>query len=117
MGGILTCVWESTKAKQFLTVTIPRSATVTLVEEDDCGRKTRGALKSTSREMRVLRSASSITPVAAFSAACTVTSARASLAAWKLLMKAWGREVNEEEEKGWDKEQSRYRVLIDGHMT
>lgn len=91
-GGILTCIWEGTMAKRFLTVTIPRSATMTLAEDDDCGRKTTGALKSTSREMRVLRSASSITPVAAFSAACTVTSARASLATWKLLMKAWGEE-------------------------
>lgn len=65
---------------------------MTLEEEEDWGRKMTGALKWTLRAIRVLRSASSFTPDAAFSAAWTVTSARASLASWKLLMNAWDKE-------------------------
>lgn len=65
---------------------------MTLWEEEDWGRKMTGALKWTFRAIRVLRSASSFTPDAAFSAAWTVTSARASLASWKLLMNAWEEE-------------------------
>lgn len=62
---------------------------MTLEEEEDWGRKMTGALKWTFNAIRVLRSANPFTPDAAFSAAWTVTSARASFASWKLLMNAW----------------------------
>lgn len=91
-GGILTSLLKGFLVKLFLTDSRPRSATMTLKEEDDWGRKMTGALKWTFRAIRVLRSASSFTPDAAFSAAWTVTSARASLASWKLLMNAWEQE-------------------------
>lgn len=90
-GGILESLLQGCLAKQFLTVNRPRSATMTFDEEDDWGRKITGALKWTSRAIRELRSASSFTPEAAFSAAWTVTSARASFASWKLLINAWER--------------------------
>lgn len=76
-------------AKWFLMDKRPRSAPIAFGEEEDWGRKMTGALKWTFSAMRLLRSASSLTPVAAFSAAWTVTSARAALASWKLLMNAW----------------------------
>lgn len=56
-------------AKRFLIESRPRSATMTFDEEEDWGRKMTGALKWTSRAIRVVRSASSFTPDAAFSAA------------------------------------------------
>lgn len=87
-GGILTTRLKGCLAKQFLTDRRPRSATMTLEEEEDCGRKITGALKWTLKAIRLLLSASSFTPVAAFSAAWAVTSTKASLASWKLLIKA-----------------------------
>lgn len=87
-GGILTTLLKGCLAKRFLTDRRPRSATMTLEEEEDCGRKITGALKSTFKAIRLLLSASSFTPVAAFSAAWAVTSTKASLASWKLLIKA-----------------------------
>lgn len=91
-GGILTLCWKACFAKWFLTDRRPRSATMTLEEEEDCGKMIRGAFKWTFRAIRLLLSASSLTPVAAFSAAWAVTSTKASLASWKLLIKACGGE-------------------------
>lgn len=120
-GGMLASLLEGCLAKRFLTDSRPRSATMTLEEDEDWGRKMTGALKWTFRAIRVLRSASSFTPYAAFSAAWTVTSARASLASWKLLMKAWWRKSHKKSYKSvrkfernlrWKKNNSKFSLFF-----
>lgn len=89
---MLASLLKGCLAKRFLTDNRPRSAPITFEDVEDWGRNMTGALKWTFRAILVLRSASSLTPDAAFSAAWTVTSARAALASWKLFMNAWKEE-------------------------
>jgi len=68
-GGRLYRVFVLAMKNLFFTVIRPKSATRTFADIDDCGTITTGALILISRAKRELRSASSFTPVAAFSAA------------------------------------------------
>lgn len=68
-GGRLYQDFDLAIKNWFFTVISPRSATRTFADTADCGTITTGALILISSAKRELRSASSFTPVAAFSAA------------------------------------------------
>ena len=75
--------------KLFPTVIRPRSTSSALWDTEDWGMTMRGAFSRTSMERRKLFWAKSRTLEAAFSAAWAVAALRASLAAWKWLVKFW----------------------------